>query len=219
MNQYDGDPNHQKTDRDYNDTGRYPGGQQDHSSGNYGQNFTNPQDPFGGNPYGQNPYQQSPYQQPRRYKEPGSSGMALASMILGACSFFLLLSGFSPVLGGLGILLALLSRGSGKMKPAAKAGLVASCIELALGTIMIAALSYVMFRDILTQDYDHLLDQYYHEYMDEYEDSYPDFYDELPDGLEELLPDDGYDDGNSFYFDGDWYGDGSGQPGTDGGLI
>ena len=87
------------------------------------------QDPYRRNPWrqepgGQEPWQRNPGQPPRRYKEPGSSGMAMASVVLGVCSFVLMLSGMSPFLGGLGILLALLSRGSGKMSGTGKAGLI-----------------------------------------------------------------------------------------------
>lgn len=171
------------------------------------------------NPYGQNPYQQNPYQQPRSYKEPGSSGMAMASLILGVCSFIFMLSGFSPVIGGLGILLALLSRGCGKMSTTAKAGLIASCCGLIIGTAVMAAVTYVLVRDIFSQSYEDLLYQYYQEYYDEFEDSYPGIFDELPDGLDEFSPDGGYNDGNSFYFDDDWYDAAPPSAPSNGGLI
>lgn len=158
------------------------------------------------------------YQQPRRYKEPGSPGMAMASVILGICSFIFMLSGLSPVLGGLGILLALLSRGCGKLSGTAKAGLIASCCGLVIGTFVLGALSIVLFRSISTTDYSDLLEQYYYEYSDEYNDSFPYSSDEYPDSFGDYYPEEGGTDGYSWFFGDEWNGDSQQAP-SDGGLI
>src|SRR5699024_4998146 len=108
--------------------------------------------------------QQTPYQQPQRYKEPGSSGMAVASVILGVCSFIFVISGLSPLLGGLGILLALLSRGSGKMSVTGRAGLIASIFGLVIGTgILIFLTAFLLQNTTIDQQYEQI-DRYYREY-------------------------------------------------------
>ena len=175
------------------------------------------------NPYHRNSenggfYSRNPYQQPRRYKEPGSSGMAMASVILGICSFIFMLSGLSPVLGGLGILLALLSRGCGKLSSTAKAGLIASCCGLIIGTFVLGALTCALFRSLSTADYSDLLEQYYEEYSDEYDDAFPYSTDEFPDSFGDYAPGEDSTDGYSWFFGEDWYGNGQQTP-SDGGLI
>ncbi len=154
------------------------------------------QDPYGQNP--QDPYQQNPYQQPQRYKEPGSSGMAVASVILGVCSFIFVISGLSPLLGGLGILLALLSRGSGKMSVTGRAGLIASIFGLVIGTgILIFLTAFLLQNTTIDQQYEQI-DRYYREYSDDYDD---DYYDDYNNFLDEFG--DGYDD---YFSPGDgWY--------------
>lgn len=97
--------------------------------------------PYNHNPYNNNPYNNNPYNpygaplQPAPMKTKGD-GMAAASMILGIItlgSLLLLRLSLPFLLGGVGIILALLSRGSAKkMTGKAKAGLICCITGLAL---------------------------------------------------------------------------------------
>ena len=118
------------------DSGSY--GQPCHNSGNYGQPCNNP-----GN-YGQ-PY----YRQPAGDSSPG---MATASLVLGICSLVLALTGFSIMLGALGLLLALLSRGSGRLAGRSMAGFITSLIGFCLGILLIISL-VVLWGSLLTSPY------------------------------------------------------------------
>ncbi len=177
------------------------------------------QDPYRRNPWwqepgGQEPWQRNPGQPPRRYKEPGSSGMAMASVVLGVCSFVLMLSGMSPFLGGLGILLALLSRGSGKMSGTGKAGLIASACGLVIGTGVLFSLMAAMLNSSAADQYYDLFNEYY--YGDDYSDS---------DGSDEYIREygDNYDPGNGYgdYLipDDGWYSEPYQTSPDTGGLI
>ena len=53
-----------------------------------------------------------------------SPGMGTAALVLGICSMILLITGLSFIAGALGILFALLSRGSGRMKSLPKVGVM-----------------------------------------------------------------------------------------------
>lgn len=205
MNQYGSSPDPSRPEHNSDNNDR----NQEFSYGN----------PYDGNSYRQEPYRQNPYRQPQRYREPGSSGMALASVILGICSFVFMLSGLSPVLGGIGILLALLSRGCGKMSSTAKAGLIASCCGLIIGTVILGAVTFTLLTNFSAQDYDNLLEQYYSEYGSGHDDSDSYGSDGFPDGSGDTYPDEG--DGYPYFFGGEWYGNDSGQPETsgNGGLI
>lgn len=159
-------------------------------------------DPYQQDPYGQGPYQQNPQQSPRRYKKPGSSGMAMASVVLGICSFVLMMSGMSTFLGGLGILLALLSRGSGKISGTGKAGLAVSACGLVIGTGVMFFLIYMTLNSSLYNQYNELFNEYY--YGDDYHDGHDfddyEYYDEFIDGYDFG---DGY--GEYLFPDGGWY--------------
>lgn len=97
----------------------------------------------------------------------GSQALATASMILGVCSFLFMLSGGFLLFGSLGILLAILSRGSGKMSTAAKAGLGASIAGILIGTAVVVTL----FSSVIQSDnLDHYLEDfedYYEYYLDD----------------------------------------------------
>ncbi len=169
--------------------------QYNYDPGNYDPNRQDPyqQDPYHRDPYQQDPYHRDPYQPPRRYKEPGSSGMAMASVVLGVCSFILMMSGMSTFLGGLGILIALLSRGSGKLSGTGKAGLIASACGLVIGTAVMFFLVFTSLNGSIIDQYNELFDEYY--YGNDYDDDYySDDYDEFIDNY-----------GDYFYPDGGWY--------------
>lgn len=163
--------------------------------------------PFHGqDPYQNDPYQRNPYQQPRQYREPGSSGMAAASVVLGVCSFVLMLSGLSPLLGGLGILLALLSRGSGTLSGTGKAGLIASAAGLVIGTGVMVFVIITALNSSVIQQYNELFQEYYEDDYGDYEDpGDSDFYDYYDDFLDEYGFDQGDDYKDYFIPDDGWY--------------
>ena len=61
-----------------------------------------------------------------------SPGMGTAALVLGICSLVLLITGLAFIPAALGILFALLSRGSGRMKSQPRVGLLLSLIGLVL---------------------------------------------------------------------------------------
>ena len=95
----------------------------------YQQNPCEQQDPNGPSQYNRNPYSGPQY--------PDSiSGLATASLALGIVGLITMIFGIGFAPAALGIILALLSRGKGKMSGMAVAGLVLSVIALVL-TILI----------------------------------------------------------------------------------
>ncbi len=72
----------------------------------------------------------------------GASQMSGAALILGLISLLLIATGFSIILGALGIILALLSRGSGPLSGRAKAGLITSALGI-FGGIAVVAVTYI----------------------------------------------------------------------------
>lgn len=69
-----------------------------------------------------------------------SSGLATASLVLGILSLLLVCCGFSFILGALGILFALISRGAAKMSTSAKTGL-----GLSIGGLVLTFFVYIAF--------------------------------------------------------------------------
>ena len=106
----------------------------------------------------------SNYQQ--RYTPKGSNGMALASLILGILSIVMCCcGGFGVILGAVGIVLAILSRGREPMETNAKAGLCLSIGGIVLG-IVVLILAFVtvssngMYQRSMRsyEDYSHYFD-------------------------------------------------------------
>lgn len=103
------------------------------------------------------------------YQKPRSSGMATAAMILGILA---LISGcciyLSIPLGALGILLAILSKGSDKTySPASKAGLLVSVMALVI-TVSMTAVTLISNWDLIQsgtfqQQLEDILEYYYGE--------------------------------------------------------
>lgn len=120
--------------------------------------------------YGQNPL----------YTQPGSSGMATAALILGICSVLFICCGFSALVGGIGIVIALLSRGNGKMESSAQIGL-----GLSIGGIVIGILTWMMlfvysFQLIDSTDLEDFFDDpYLEDFFDDPDDYDLDDYDDL----------------------------------------
>lgn len=162
-------------------------------------------------------------QSPNYYRPPQRSGMETASLVLGILSlissmFFYL----SIPLGALGILFALLSRGSRKKTSArAKAGLLVSATGLLLSGILTAVILYNAKDLMATAEFQEILEEYMDYYYGE-EDS-EDIDEFLEDFFEERDASQGtpYGDGQPFedvspYGDGQPFEDvspyGDGQP-------
>lgn len=118
------------------------------------------------------PFYEQPYQQ--TYKPTGK--FAIVSMILGICSLALLCTVFCPIiLGGLGIIFAVLSKRRGqKMENAAMTGVITSSIGLGLSLLfcVISVVSAVHMlkpenRNMLNQMYEETLGITYDEYIEE----------------------------------------------------
>lgn len=118
------------------------------------------------------PFYEQPYQQ--TYKPTGK--FAIVSMILGICSLVLLCTVFCPIiLGGLGIIFAVLSKRRGqKMENAAMTGVITSSIGLGLSLLfcVISVVSAVHMmkpenRNMLNQMYEETLGMTYDEYIEE----------------------------------------------------
>lgn len=107
-----------------------------------------PQNPQGGYPGGPNPY---PYGMPAQPMPPRIKGqsMATASMVLGIVtlsSFVLLQLSLPFLLGGIGIILAILSRGSAKrMIGRAKAGMICCITGLCLDVVLCTFAVWLVF--------------------------------------------------------------------------
>jgi len=78
-----------------------------------------------------------------------SPGMGTAALVLGICSMILLITGLSFIAGALGILFALLSRGSGRMKSLPKVGLMLSITGLAIETAIVGAGIYMLRSGVM----------------------------------------------------------------------
>lgn len=113
----------------------------------------NPQGGPGGgyNPYNNNPYNNNPYGAPQPSAPTGTKGdsMAAVSMILGIITLIslLLLRLFIPFfLGGVGIILAILSKGGAKkMTGKAKAGMICCITGLALDVVLCVSAVWLVF--------------------------------------------------------------------------
>ncbi|MCI5649008.1 MAG: hypothetical protein ACI4EG_12320 [Fusicatenibacter sp.] len=147
------------------------------SENQYDPNHTNDPDYQNANPYGPpsgqrpGPYQHYQPQPPVHYKEPGSQSLAAASMVMSICSFLFMMSGGFTVFAALGILFALLSRGSGKMSGTAKAGLIGSVAGIVIGIVIYIVVFFSLFRNIGIQDYLEDYQQYFN--IEEYQQEEP----------------------------------------------
>lgn len=146
----------------YNNGNQYgPCNGNPYANGNrYGNN------PYNGNQYNGNQYNSNPYNNPSRNGNPyynggpyggayaavvtpqKGSGMATASMVLGIICLIslLLLRVYIPFLiGGVGIILAILSRGRARMSGRAKAGIICCITGLALDAALCVLSVYLLF--------------------------------------------------------------------------
>ena len=137
------------------------------------------------NPYpGNNPYQNnnpygSPFPNQPGYTPPQKSpadGMITAAMILGVTSIvsaFMMTVYFPFILGGISIIMALLSKGhEQKMVSKAKMGIVCSIVGIVLNIIIVIGSVYIVFSSEATfQQFDRLYESIYGEsFSDTYEE-------------------------------------------------
>ena len=128
-----------------------------------------------------------------------SNGLSVAALILSIIGVLTMMFGGSVVLGSLAILLALLSRGSGRMSGQAKAAIGISIVSIALGVLLLIGMFvYVftssdaqeMYRDYLRYYEDQLDDDdpynYYNDYLDDYQDHSDEYLDYISPDLDHV---------------------------------
>lgn len=128
-----------------------------------------------------------------------SNGLSVAALVLSIVGLLTMLFGGSVVLGSLAILLALLSRGSGRMSGQAKAAIGISIVSIALGILLLIGMFvYVftssdaqeMYRDYLRYYEDQLDDDdpynYYNDYLDDYQDHSDEYLDYISPDLDHV---------------------------------
>lgn len=128
-----------------------------------------------------------------------SNGLSVAALVLSIIGVLTMMFGGSVVLGSLAILLALLSRGSGRMSGQAKAAIGISIVSIALGILLLIGMFvYVftssdaqeMYRDYLRYYEDQLDDDdpynYYNDYLDDYQDHSDEYLDYISPDLDHV---------------------------------
>jgi len=118
---------------------------------------------------------QSPAPIPSQEQEapaPDSNGLSTVSLVLGICSLVFICCGGGIVLGSLGLLFALLSRGATKMSTQAKVGLGLSIggFVLSLIILFIYIPSIILSAEFQDSFYREFNRQYNYYYDDEYYD-------------------------------------------------
>ena len=109
---------------------------------------------------------------------PKSSGLATASLVMGICCLVLICCGASFMLGALGIIFALLSRGNGQMNGSAKAGLILSIVGIILSIAVYAFYLISLFTSGQIQDMMDTYEYYYDFGEDDFNsDDVMDYYD------------------------------------------
>lgn len=137
-----------------------------------------------------------------------SEGMATAALVLGIISVLLICCGGSIVLGALGIMFALLSRGAGTMNTKARVGMGLSIGSMIISIILIVVIVLFVVRS--DEVYDFIVDEFYYnydEYLDDsyeyyFDDSYENYFDDSEDGFYDM-PYDEFEDGNTYDNNGD----------------
>lgn len=132
--------------------------------------------------FNENPQQNYYYQNRQEAPPPASSSpLSTASLVLGICSLVLICCGGSFILGALGIIFAILSRGRTPMNGTAKAGLALSIIGIVLS---ITVYTFYIVSFVSSGEFDNVLqgyEYYYHNGEDDYYDDYDgdDYLDDL----------------------------------------
>ena len=95
-----------------------------------------------------------------------SPGMARASMFLGVFSLIMIATGFSFIIGSVGIILAVLSRGRGPLPGQAKTGLITSAFGIIGGIIVTVTAFLSLFSGNLSETLSRL-DSLYETYVNQ----------------------------------------------------
>lgn len=136
-----------------------------------------------------------------------SEGMATAALVLGIISVLLICCGGSIVLGALGIMFALLSRGADTMNTKARVGMGLSIGSMVISVVLIVVIVLFVVRSDYVDDFMEEFYYNYEEYLDDsyeyyFDDSYEDYFDDSEDGFYDM-PYDEFEDGNTYDNNGD----------------
>lgn len=117
---------------------------------------------------------------PTRPPVPKGEGMATAAMVMGILSLVTLFCVYPAfILGGIAIILAILSRGKdSKLMAQAKTGIITSCISIVLScAVLIGSVAFIMSSP-------EFMDAFWSSYRSTLEDVYgEDYYEEMPEGF------------------------------------
>lgn len=135
------------------------------------------------------------------YNNTRSDGMATAALVLGILSILFICCGGSVILGGLGIMFALLSRGGESMDTTARVGLGLSIGSIIINILLIVLLvifsmrseSYADFMTEFLEEYEYdedyeysdPIDEFFNDYFEEEDGFYPAPYEEGPDSFDD----------------------------------
>ena len=112
-----------------------------------------------------------------------SNGMSTAALVLSIIGLLTMVLGGSIIFGSLAIVLALLSRGAGRMSGQARAGLGISIAGIIISVVILVSLVTLTLNSDTFQD---TLKDYVQYYEDQYSDDSDSFYDyDLPDSSKE----------------------------------
>lgn len=98
--------------------------------------------------------------------EYGSGAMAGASFILGIASLVMIAAGLSLFVGALAVILALLSRGSGRMRSSALTGMITGIVGISLEVLIVAG-SFLLIPREEMQELIRYFQEVYEEYSEE----------------------------------------------------
>lgn len=111
----------------------------------------------------QGPY--SHYRQTPQPKPDDSPALASAALIMAVCALIFMSSGAFFFFASLGILFALLSRGSGPMKGTARTALALSVAAFVVGSLLLGGIAAVLFRSGGDNPYMEQFQEYFEYYM------------------------------------------------------
>jgi len=118
-----------------------------------------------------------------------SNGLATASLILGICSVVFICCGGGLIVGTLGIIFALLSRGASTMNSQAKVGLGLSIGAFAFSFIVIplVLVAYVPYVLNTSEFKEQFNKEFNRQYNETYGDIYNDLFDEFDQEYQDIL--------------------------------
>lgn len=93
----------------------------------------------------------------------GSGSLAAASFVLGILSIVMITAGLSLFIGALAVILAILSRGSGRMRSGAMTGMITGIVGISL-EILIVAGTFLLFSPEQREEYLKYFQELYEEY-------------------------------------------------------